>query len=330
MAEWKREPFSFPSTDGVHEIYATLSLPEGEPRGVVQLIHGMLDHSARYGELANAVLEAGFAFVGMDLPGHGDSVKDPEERGFFSEGDGIELLLGDILRCNERIHARFPHLPVVIFAHSMGSFLGRMYAERYGDTVSGIVLSGTAGRLPAATFGIGLTRLLALFRGKRYRSPFVAKMAFAGYLSRFSKEEGVSAWITRDGEIRKTRDADLKSQFIFTVSGYRDLFRMVRHVGSRSHFAGYPKTLPTLLVAGTMDPVGKWGEGVRQVYSRLGDAGVSPLDILLYEGARHEVFSEIDREEFFSDLTKWLREAILLQGTEMAENAVEAKETEDA
>ena len=62
MAEWKREPFSFPSTDGVHEIHATLTLPEGEPLGVVQLIHGMLDHSERYTELAGAVTGAGFAF----------------------------------------------------------------------------------------------------------------------------------------------------------------------------------------------------------------------------------------------------------------------------
>ena len=311
MKEWKREPFSFPSNDGVHEIAATLYLPEGEPRGVIQLVHGMMDHSGRYLELANAMLEGGFAFVGMDLPGHGDSVKDPSERGFFAEKGGVDLLLSDVLRCNGRIRARFPHLPVVLFAHSMGSFVGRILAERHPEALDGIIVSGTAGRMPAASFGIVFTSVLSLFRGKRHRSGFVAKVAFMGYLKRFSKEEGACAWISRDDGINRALEADPRCQFIFTLSGYRDLFYMVRHLGRRIHDKSYPKNLPTLLLGGTMDPVGAYGEGVRQVYSRLSAEGVAPLDILLYEGVRHEAFSDTDREAIFGDLVAWLNATVL-------------------
>ena len=318
MKEWNREPFSFSSTDGVHEIAATLYLPEQEPVGVIQLVHGMMDHSGRYLELARAMTEAGFAFVGMDLPGHGDSVKDPSERGFFAEKGGVDLLVADVLRCNERIHARFSDLPVVLFAHSMGSFVGRIFAERYPDAIDGIIASGTAGRMPAASFGIVFTNFLSLFRGKRHRSGFVAKVAFMGYLKRFSKEEGACAWISRDDKINRALEADPRCQFIFTLSGYRDLFYMVRHLGRKQHDRSYPKNLPTLLLGGTMDPVGAYGEGVRQVYSRLGAEGVDPLDILLYEGVRHEAFSDTEREKIFGDLVAWLRTAVLKEEREDA------------
>ena len=150
-----------------------------------------------------------------------------------------------------------------------------------------------------------------LFRGKKHRSAFVAKVAFMGYLKRFAKEEGPCAWISRDGAVNRALEEDARCQFIFTLSGYRDLFYLVRHVGRKSHDKSYPKHLPTLLLGGTMDPVGAYGEGVRRVYSRLGAAGVSPLDILLYEGVRHEAFSDTERQKIFADLLAWLRTAVL-------------------
>ena len=135
----------------------------------------------------------------------------------------------------------------------------------------------------------------------------IATMAFAGYNSRFPKEEGQNAWLTRDVARVAGRDSDPFTNFTFTVSGYRDLFRMVGACNAKSWFARYPKSMRTLVISGDADPVGNYGKGPDYVYQKLLVAGCRDVTLKLYEGARHELFNETNRDEVFADLLAFLK-----------------------
>ena len=189
----------------------------------------------------------------------------------------------------------------------MGSFITRLYVERYPHSLKGVIIHGTAGRNPILPMGKALTSLVGFFRGNRYRSSFIEKLAFGGYNSKFPKEEGKNAWLTRETSLVEDRKTDKYTSFTFTVSGYKDLFSMLGSCNTDKWFSEYPKELPTLIVSGKMDPVGNYGKGPDFVHKHLLLAGCKSVDIKMYDGARHELFNETNREEVFSDILAWIK-----------------------
>ncbi len=299
---------TFKSCDGKNTIYGRIYTPaSGEIRGVVQLSHGMVDHSGRYEALADYLTKNGYVFAGNDHLGHGNSVSDDADFGFFAEKGGVDLLLRDLHAMNRILREKFPGMEPVIMGHSMGSFLSRLYVEKYPHTVSGHIIHGTGGPMGVILpLGKALVKTISLFRGKRYRSRFVKGIAFAGYNSKFPKDEGKNAWLTRDLSTVSMRDEEKFTNFTFTLSAYYDLFTAVGASNSKNWFSSYPSDLPTLIMSGDMDPVGNYGNGPKYVYKKLLVRGVTDLSLKLYEGARHELFNETNREKVFADIAEWL------------------------
>jgi alpha-beta hydrolase superfamily lysophospholipase len=137
----------------------------------------------------------------------------------------------------------------------------------------------------------------------------VANLSFGGYNKYFEKGHK-NAWLTRELDLVDGRDIDPYTNFIFTLSAYYDLFTMLGKISKKEWYESYPKELPTLLMAGTMDPVGQYGEGVRRVYDELSRQELSSLDIKMYEDARHELFNEICRDEVFADIKEFLARSL--------------------
>ena len=300
----------FPSADGIHELYAEIHEPTVSPKGVIQLSHGMTDHVGRYTALADFLVKNGFVFAGHCHLGHGKSASSPDELGFFAEKNGADLVVEDVGRMNALIRERYGDLPIFLLGHSMGSFIARIYAKEHPETLDGLIIHGTGGPSAVVNFGKALVSVMSLFLGKRHRSPFMKKLASLGYNSKFPKEEGGAAWLTRDNKIARAKSEDEYANFVFTLSAYKDLFRFVSRSNSGAWFKGYPKNLPTLIVSGDMDPVGGFGEGVGRVYDGLLKNGVTDLTVKLYPGARHELFNETNREEVFGDILSWVEGAI--------------------
>ena len=302
------EDVSFPSKNGSSTCRGKIYIPEGkEIKGVVQLSHGMVDHVGRYGELVSALTDAGYVFAGNDHLGHGMTAKESgDEFGYFGEDGGRYNVVDDLHTMNALLYERFGMKPC-LFGHSMGSFLARLYAVRYPDTISSLVIHGTGGPMGAILpLGKGVVKLIMLLCGRTHRSMFVKKLAFAGYNSHYPKEEGSSAWLTRDLAMVADRSEDEFTSFIFTVSAYLELFRMLGESNGKKWFSDFPKGLRTLVMSGDDDPVGAYGKGPEYIHGKLADAGVSDLSLKLYPGARHELFNETNREEVFRDLIFWL------------------------
>ena len=309
---YRKYEVTYPSADGKSRVFGVIYAPvASEIRGVLQVAHGMVDYTERYEGLADYLCARGFALAGNHHLGHGRTALTDDDLGYFADKDATLCVLRDMHQMNRIIRERFPSLPVILLGHSMGSFLSRLYCERYPHTIAGHIIHATGGPhkilLP---LGRALTSAIALFRGKRHRSVFIAKLAFSGYNSKFDKSEGILAWLTRDVELVNGRFDDKYTNFIFTLEGYNELFKMIASSNSKKWFAAYPKNLKTLIMSGDMDPVGDYGKGVKYVYKHLLVSGCADLTLKLYEGARHELFNETCKEECFLDIFNFLNECI--------------------
>lgn len=297
----------FPSSDGIHNIYAEMYVPtDTEPVGIIQLVHGMVDHTGRYRELAEYMCKEGYIFAGHNHLGHGKSADGEEDLGFFADKGGKELVIRDVYSMNRLLHERYPTLPIVIFGHSMGSFVTRLYLTKYPHTVKGAVIHGTAG--PSRLFPIGkvLANTKKLLNGKKHRSKLLYALTTGAYSKKFPKDEGERSWLSSDVDRVSGETDGVYTSFIFTNSAYCDLFSMLCECNSKQWFRKYPKSLPTLIISGECDPVGNFGKGPRIVYKQLCLAGNNGITIKMYGDARHELFNEKCRYEVFDYLSDWI------------------------
>lgn len=299
---------TFPSSDGKNTIHAELFIPsDNNIKGVVQISHGMMDYIGRYQGMADALCKAGYAIAGNDHLGHGDSVATPDDYGFFASKGGYRYVIDDVKKMNDLIRKEIPGVPVVLLGHSMGSFIARLYALDYRDSIDGLIIHGTAGPNPATGAGKLLVKILRAIKGERHRSKFVCSLADGGYNKGFDPAEGDGAWLTRDPSMVADRVGNPKNDFIFTLAGYEDLFNFLGNCNSSSWFRQFPKDLPTLVISGKEDPVGGFGKGVQYVYDNLAKNGAN-VELKFFEGARHELFNETNRDEVFSYLVAWLED----------------------
>ena len=302
---YNRKDTEILSSDGKTRLHCEFYIPsEGEIRGVVQISHGMTDYIGRYSNLAEALCSSGYVLCGNDHLGHGDSAASAEDFGYFADRDGYKLLIDDLKAMNDLARREFPGVSVILLGHSMGSFVARLYASKYAESIDGIIIHGTAGKNPVLPMGKAVVKLLRMFKGARHRSELVHSLADGGYNKPFTEPKNSGAWLTRDPEQVADRIGNPKNDFIFTLAAYGDLFHMLGECNSRAWFKNYPKTLTTLVMSGGDDPVGDFGKGVSYVYDNLKKFGAS-AQLKLYEGARHELFNETNRDEVFADIIKF-------------------------
>ena len=269
----------------------------------------MCEDIRRYEPMARFCAAHGIALTGNDHLGHGESAA-PGEYGHYGEPGGRYYLLQDLHRMNEHLHQEFPGLPVFLYGHSMGSFYARWYAERWPETIAGLIISGTAGPQLLHTVGQGIATVLAAVRGPRTVSPFMVRANMGGYCKRIPGAKSPNAWLTRDEAVVRAYDADPLCAFPFTLGSYREMLAAIHHVNRARWARSVDKNLPILLISGAEDPVGGYGEGVRKVWAMLGDAGVKDLTCETFEGARHELHNEWNREEVFDYVLHWLEDRL--------------------
>ena len=306
MASVKKE-FTFPSASGLCDISAMSFLPQdGEIKAVLQIAHGMAEHKERYEAFAERLNENGIAVYINDHLGHGKSVKDDNELGYFGEKDGWVNFIEDCRALMKIAQSENPGKPYIFFGHSMGSFVARSFTAKYGDELAGAVFMGTSGPNPAASAGQLLSKLIAAFKGDHYRSKLIDKIAFGAYNKRTQNRTAFD-WLSRDDFQVDKYIADPYCGFLFTAYGYRDMMGLLKSVSSNEWFASFPKALPVLLLSGAEDPVGTYGDGVKKVKELLEANGKENVSMNLYEDGRHEILNESALfDTVCSDLIAWI------------------------
>lgn len=303
--------FYFPSASGRDRVHCRSWTPDGAVRGAVQLVHGVAEHIGRYGAFGAYLAAHGFAAVGDDHLGHGLTAADESDRGWFAESDGWEKLVRDEWTLRGRIAARYPGVPIVLFGHSMGSFLARELIARYPAGYAACILSGT-GHTPVTVCRLGrvLTGLTIALRGGRYRSEALQRLAFRRYLRGVEDPVGPYAWMCRDETVVRAFDADPLCGFTGTAEPMHEMLLGLAHIARPAHMRRMDPALPVLIASGGADPVGGWGRGVRTVARRFRRAGMTDVTVKLYPGARHEIINELNKCEVYDDLLRWLEAAM--------------------
>ncbi len=307
----KKEEFTFDSRDGQSKIHALRWVPEGKVICILQIVHGMAEYIERYEEMAQYFAGKGILVTGDDHLGHGRSVAKGGTYGYFCSQDPATVVVRDVHRLKKMTQEDYPGIPYVILGHSMGSFITRNYLFRYGTGIQGAIICGT-GSQPAllVKFSRGLAALQGLIFGQKHVAKMIDKLAFGNYNKKVTDQRTVFDWLCRD---EKAVDAYIKDPlcgFTFTANGFKTLFTLIDRLNKAENLQNMPKDLPVLFIAGDKDPVGNYGEGVKQAYESFEKAGMKRLAFKLYPEDRHEILNELDKYQVYDDLYPWIVERV--------------------
>ena len=303
---------SFLSTDGKTPIRVRRCSPDGAPRAVVQIAHGIAEHAERYDDFAAFLASHGFVVVINDHLGHGKSIRGPEDQGFFAEHDGWNTVVEDMHLLYERTGGEFYQLPYILMGHSMGSFLTRSFLIRHPEArLAGAILSGTAQQSPSVILSGKLAAGLEVRRhGKRYCSPLLSRLAFSGNNRCFKPQRTDFDWLSRDNAVVDAYVADPLCGFAPTTGLFQDLAEGLQFMETFSHLKRMNKSLPVYFFSGDMDPVGGNGKGVRRACADFCRAGMQDVTLKLYPGARHECLNELNKAQVYQDVLDWIEKKI--------------------
>ena len=303
--------FYYESSTGKNKIHARICTPDGTPRGIVQIAHGIAEHIGRYEGFMRFLAENSYVAVGNDHLGHGKSASCPEELGLFAEKDGWNFVVEDMKKLQELTKEQFPNLPYIFFGHSMGSFLTRTFLILHPDLYDAAILSGTGHQSPALVNGGYLAaELMTKINGPRASGKALNDMAFGSYCKKIDDPRTPFDWLSRDNGAVDEYIASPLCGFICKTSLYRDMMGGLKFLTNRRNISKMNKKHPIYFMSGAEDPVGDYGAGVEKAYKAFCDAGLTDVMIRLYPGGRHEMLNEINRDEVMQDILNWLNERI--------------------
>lgn len=308
----KKEDFYFDSRDGEHRIHAVKWIPEApKPVCVLQIVHGMAEYIDRYDDFACYLADKGILVVGDDHLGHGQSVRDGEPYGYFCKEDAATVLVRDEHRLKKLVQSQYPDVPYIILGHSMGSFIVRNYLIRYGAGINGAVIMGTGMQpKPVLVFGIALAKLQSLIFGAKHKGSFINAISFGAYNKRIKSPKTPFDWLSRNEENVRKYIQDPLCGFTFTVNGFQTLFTLICYLHDQEKLGKMPSALPVLFVSGADDPVGDYGRAVEAVYRSFKESGMENVRLKLYPQDRHEILNEIDKEDVYADIYRWILQRI--------------------
>lgn len=283
----------------------------GRARGVVQINHGLAEHSARYGRFAAFLGERGYHAYAQDHRGHGHTRADDAPPGRFAAADGADKVIADVAAVHERIAADHPGLPVIVFGHSMGGLITMSFLQRHSARVAAAAIwnanfsAGALGHLARAILAWEKFRL-----GSDVPSRILPRLTFQAWAGRIPGRRTPFDWLSRDpAEVRNYIDDPLCG-WDASVSMWQDVFRLIFAGADDAKVAAIRRSLPLNLVGGASDPATEGGKAVEALAARLRRMGFSEFISKVYPETRHESLNEINRNIVMDDFADWLDRAI--------------------
>ena len=306
-----RKNFKFRDSDGL-ELNVYKWTPKGEIIGVVQISHGMTENILRYDEFATYLNNKGFVVYGHDHRGHGLTAKTKDELGYIADNEGFDWLVRDLYELMMMVKEENKGLPIFLFGHSMGSFVSQRFIELYGNEIDGLILSGSNGEpTKLIPIGILLSNIEIKLFGRKHTSKMMDKLSFGDFNKNFKPNRTTYDWLCSvEGEVDKYIENEYCG-FICSASFYYDLLRGLKTIHKYDNFNSIPKKLPIYILAGDMDPVGFFGDGIVNLYNKLKAHGVKDVSYKLYRNKRHEILNEDNKLEVMNDIVSWLYNRIV-------------------
>lgn len=298
------------SKDSKNSLNTVIWETEKEPVGVLQIVHGMAEYIDRYDNFAKYMTEHGFNVIGHDHLGHGYSVSDERDYGFFAEENGDKIIIEDMHSVTQYAKEKWEELPNFILGHSMGSFCLRQYLTKYSNDVFGAVIMGT-GWIPSAAALLGKTIATntCKSKGSHTVNPLLIKLTLEPYNKPFAPARTNCDWLSKDEKQVDLYVNDKLCGFDFTAGAYKDFFTVLEKIAKNKQLIGMRKSLPILITSGSVDPVGgkKACEKLNAQYKRC---GIDDVTLKLWENDRHEILNELDKSDVYEYICTWLKSKI--------------------
>jgi len=297
-------------------------LSKKKVRGVLHIVHGMAEHSARYERLALKLCAEGYEVWAADQRGHGftadPNVNDPGKGGLLGhcyDNDGFGRVTSDIEFLNRQIRKANPGVPVFLMGHSWGSFIAQNYIETYGGCFPGVsepvklagcVLSGTRGPFGAAAAALPVMSFLRFVKGRRNGSKAAKFLADGSYNNSFKPNRTPFDWLSRDNDEVDAYVKDPMCGILCSSGFYRDLVNGLKKIAGAEAYKRIRTDLPVYIFSGNSDPVGEMGVSTTALVDIYRKTGIKDLEFIMYPDARHETLNETNREEVTANLLTWL------------------------
>ena len=307
---------------GAGKIHACRWMPEGEPKAVLQIVHGIAEFVERYDNFANYLTKRGYVVVAEDHMGHGQSINGDGIQGYFH--GGWFTAVEDTVQLMNDTKKEYPNVPYILFGHSMGSFMVRTILCKYSDScITAAVICGTgwqpAFAMPAV---IKLVEAVCKKTGETKPNETLQNLIFGSYNGKVEHPRTTYDWLTRDAKIVDAYIAHPLCGFTASAGLLRDMMKGISFIEQSVNLNAMRKDLPVFFIAGGDDPVGSYGKGVQKAVNAFRKAGMTDVSVRLYPLCRHEILNEINKEEIFGDISRWIFEKISLS---VNKNASESK-----
>lgn len=290
-------------------IYTINAQPEDRPIAHIHLLHGMAEHIGRYEDFITYLTNEGFAVSGQDHRGHGQTAAFNGKLGHFGDAAGFDRIVDDAHEIISYYKTKFKAPKVILIGHSMGSFIARRYVQRFGKEIDKLICIGTGGDPGASRIG---GQALAYMKGQatKFDEPdyFINKLVFGGFNKLVDQPKTSFDWLTSNESVVEKYINDPLCGFVPTTRFFVDLFNGLAKINDQEKIRQVPIGLPILLLSGLDDPVGNKGKGIWQAARQFTDAGIENVTVMLYEGGRHEMLNEVNREQVFNFIKDWIIE----------------------
>ena len=299
--------FTFLSADGKTAIHAAEWMPEGTPRAVLQIVHGVSEHILRYAPFAEYLTAHGFAVVGHDHLGHGTTAAPGAPRLYFGPKGSWDWVVQDVETLRKLSREQFPGIPYFLLGHSMGSFLARTHLIRHPGVTDGAVIMGTGQMAPLLIKGGRAVAAIESLRvGEEHGSPLVQALSFKTYNKIFAPNRTGFDWLSVNEENVDSYISHPLCGGNPSIGLFREMLWGMGFIAKPEQLKRMDVTTPILFISGGMDPVGDLGKGVERAYESFRAAGVQDVSLKLYPGLRHEILNETERETVYEDVRLWL------------------------
>jgi len=307
------ETFQFIARDGLH-VHSYKWMPEApvKPKGIVLIVHGSVEHAARYAHFAAFLTTHGFGVYTPDLRGHGITGDKNHQLAHLEYKTGWGLMLGDIMQLYDIIIRAYSDLPVFLFGHSMGSFVARDLIGNYPVRWAGAIISGsTLGKPLLAKSMFPLAKLMLLFSKQNKASKFLHGLVFDPLLKPIKNPRTPFDFISNDpAEVDKYAN-DPFCGCIISIGFAHELAWGSLRAALPETIENTPDSLPVTFISGADDPVGgDKGKDIKALYEVFKAKGKQQVTLKLYENARHEILNDCVRDQVMENLLQWMNNII--------------------
>lgn len=273
-------------------------MPNGEIKGIIQMVHGMAENKERYQPFMHEAVQHGYVCVMHDHRGHGSI--DPQQFGYFQDDTG-QAILSDVIQVGKIVRGRYPNVPMILFGHSMGSLVVRCVMKKADRNYDGLIVCGSPSKNPMIHVALSLAKCLSKIQGPKKPSAFLDKLAFSSFNRPFKPTKYPHAWICSDERVVEAYEKDPRCGFLFTNNGFVNLFTLMKNTYEKDYLVKNPDC-PIFFIAGEEDPCITSQKDFLEAVNFMKEVGYKQVTYKLYPHVRHEILNDISKKEVTSDI----------------------------